>query len=403
MVTLARAIFEILRNPNVRILIVSKTAEKANQFLLAIKQHLEHNELLRGVFGDYSTGATKWGETQITVPQRSDYTKREPTITASSVGGPVSSRGYDFIFPDDLVDEDNAYTEHQRERLKTWFYKVLDPCLTADGEMHGTGTRFHPLDLYGHQIKHELRDAHQVIDCYDGEGESIWPEVRPSEWLEEKRLQAGTAIFNSQYRNNGFRYYTVEQDWQHFFHFVGCDPAATRRSNTDSSDSDFWTIVVGAVSIDDPSVYLRYAWRGRVTKDEYLDKCQEVEQRYKPVVWGVENVAAQEYLAQDMEGFASVQRVERFTDKTARAYWLQPKFENGLMLFPDASLRDGEQYEIWQHVKDELAMFPKAAHDDLFDALEAMMEVCMEYRTGLGQHNRATRTKPMRESYDALD
>ena len=85
-----------------------------------------------------------------------------------------------------------------------------------------------------------------------------------------------------------------------------------------------------------------------------------------------ETVASQEYLAQDAEKHMPVQRVDRTTDKVARAYWLQAFLENGQILFPDKSLVS--DYETGQALLDELLLFPQAEHDDLFDGLQTMME-----------------------------
>ncbi len=73
-----------------------------------------------------------------------------------------------------------------------------------------------------------------------------------------------------------------------------------------------------------------------------------------------------------------VGRLERTTDKVARAYWLQAFFENGQILFPDKALiRD---YSTWQAMLDELLLFPQAEHDDLFDGLQTMVEGAMKPR-----------------------
>ncbi len=56
-------------------------------------------------------------------------------------------------------------------------------------------------------------------------------------------------------------------------------------------------------------------------------------------------VVAQGYLAQDAERFMPVRRVNRTTEKVARA-WLQAFFENDQILMPDKSLVT--DYADWQ-------------------------------------------------------
>lgn len=162
-------------------------------------------------------------------------------------------------------------------------------------------------------------------------------------------------------------------------------------------------IVVGARPIKDgkygSEVYLRDVWRGRCTKEEYLEKLKQLNTKYKPLKVMIETVAAQEYLAQDAEKHMPVRRMNRTTDKVARAYWLQAFFENGQILIPDKSIVGN--YSTWQAMLDELLLFPQADHDDLFDGLQTMMEGAMSVRSrGRG---RSLAVGSMRDDWDEFD
>ena len=395
--TITRTIYEILCDPNVRILIASNTQLQAEVFLREVKFHFENTARLRESFGDYVSEG-KWDTREIVVAPRTSPAK-ESTVTCVGVGGPVASRHYDVIIADDLVDEENARTEAQREKVRTWWYKTLVPCLEPHGRLYVIGTRYHHLDLYGHLIRGEYAGKHQIVPAIAPDGTTPWPEKFSLEWLERRRRQAGSIIFNAQYQNDTslmkghifreewFRYYAREPDWSEMQFFIGCDPAATRREallGRQKADTDWWTIVVGArrcvAGQYDPEVYLREVWRGRCTKEEYLDRLRALNERYQPVRVMIETVAAQEYLAQDAERYMPVRRLGRTTDKVARAYWLQAFFENGQVLLPDRALagRDGT----WQALVDELLLFPQGEHDDLFDGLQTMMEGAM----GMASH-----------------
>ncbi|MBZ0268855.1 phage terminase large subunit, partial [bacterium] len=375
--------------PNIRILIASNTQLQAEVFLREIKFHLAMNERLIDVFGRFQD-ETKWDAREIMVKPRTSSAK-ESTVTFVGVGGPVASRHYDLILADDLVDEENARTEGQREKVRTWYYKTLLPCLEPDGRLFIVGTRYHYLDLYGHLIKNELADKHQVVRAIAEDGTTPWPEKFSLDWLEERKRQMGSTIFATQYQNDTalmkgsifreewFHEYEAEPDWSQCDFFIGCDPAATKADVVLSgrkATSDYWTIVVGARSKVDGEyareIYLVNLWRGRCTKQEYVDVLRRMNERYKPVSVLVETVAAQEYLAQDLEAYMPVTRVERTKDKVSRAYWLQAFFENGQVLFPDR--RQCAHPEDWQALQDELILFPSAEHDDLFDALQTMVE-----------------------------
>jgi predicted phage terminase large subunit-like protein len=76
-----------------------------------------------------------------------------------------------------------------------------------------------------------------------------------------------------------------------------------------------------------------------------------------------------------------VRRVNRTTDKIARAYWLQAYFENEQIMLPNK--HNMGDYSIWQALIDELLLFPQGDHDDLFDGLQTMVEGATEYETYL--------------------
>jgi len=387
--TITRAIFEIIRNPNVRILIASNTQLQAEVFLREIKFHLQHNPRVLEYFGSFAS-EDKWDTREIVVATKTSSAK-ESTITCVGVGGAVVSRHYDIIIADDIVDEDNSRTETQREKVKIWWYKTLLPCLEPDGKLYVLGTRYHYLDLYGHLIKNEYENKHQIIRAIEEDGSTPWPEKFSLEWLEERRRQSGSIIFNAQYQNDTslmkgnifreewFRFYDAHPDWERMHFFIGCDPAATRKESILSrgkTDSDWWTIVVGAKEYQDgeygSEIYIKELWRGRCTKEEYLGKLKELNSYYQPIHAAIETVAAQEYLAQDAEKFMPIHRVERTKDKIARAYWLQAFFENGQILFPAKNIIG--DYSIWQALLDELLLFPQGEHDDLFDGLQTLVE-----------------------------
>ena len=281
-------------------------------------------------------------------PASPDTPATDDTAAVERRAAPLSLQAQDalkLLLPqpaDDLVDEENARTEGQREKVRTWYFKTLLPCLEPDGRLFIVGTRYHFLDLYGLLIKNELAGKHQVIRAIAEDGTTPWPEKFPLAWLEERRRQMGSAIFATQYQNDvelmkgdifreaWFRYYEEPPDWSECEHWIGCDPAATKAEVVLSgrkAETDWWTIVVGARRRENSKdseygreVYVREVWRGRVTKQEYLDRLKAMNERYKPRDVVVESVAAQEYLAQDLEKLMPVHRLERTKDKVSRAY-----------------------------------------------------------------------------------
>jgi predicted phage terminase large subunit-like protein len=275
------------------------------------------------------------------------------------------------------------------------------PCLEPDGRIYLMGTRYHYLDLYGHLIRNDLAERHQIVRAIEADGTTPWPEKFSLEWLEARKRGMGSVIFASQYQNDTelMKGDLFREEWLREYeerpegsldHWIGCDPAATKADVVLSgrkTSSDCWTIVVGCRRKAEDGgyereLYLVDLWRGRCTKNEYLDQLRRMNERYRPQSVLIETVAAQEYLAQDAERFMPVQRVERTKDKVSRAYWLQPFFENGQVLFPARGIQANP--DDWQALKDELLLFPSGEHDDLFDGLQTMSEGAMGESGGMG-------------------
>jgi hypothetical protein len=197
-------ITRILRDPNIRIMIGSKTQTQAEAFLKEVRTHFEQNEDLIRIFGDWKTSKDNvWNDREFTVNKRS-IIKKEATLTALGASGAVISKHFDVIIGDDLVGLENARTEKQRSNLKEWFYSSLFPTLEPDGEIHILGTRYNPLDLYEDLIKSKdyVVNTQRAIRVVNGKKVSLWEEKFSLERLEAILKQSGKIIFNMQYQND---------------------------------------------------------------------------------------------------------------------------------------------------------------------------------------------------------
>jgi len=144
--TVAYSLWKLLADVNTRILVVSNTAEQAGSLAGEIKLQTQTNEPLRQLLGEPRSGA--WRANMFTLARRTRICK-EASVTSTGVEGAIVSRHYELIILDDVVDEENSYTRRARDKLRTWYAKVLLPCLEPGGELHILGTRYHPRDLYG--------------------------------------------------------------------------------------------------------------------------------------------------------------------------------------------------------------------------------------------------------------
>lgn len=179
--TVTRAIFEILRNPNIRILIVSDSEGQSKGFLRAIQSQFEANSELKAIFGDFRTGTSTWSATEIIVPQRTAH-YIEPTILCAGIGTALPSKHFDLILADDLVTLDNSRTEGLRKKVTDYFYRTLYPTLDSPhGRLYILGTRWHEADLYGHFADEDHKASTLIVGLLDEETDmSKWEEKFPT-------------------------------------------------------------------------------------------------------------------------------------------------------------------------------------------------------------------------------
>lgn len=148
--TIAASIQDIIRDPNVTILIVADTALNASRFMREIQQHFMFNELFRWLFSEViprNFNKTIWSQNEMLVPR--SRVCREPTIDCIGAMGGSESRHYDIIRPDDLVTEKCIRSDVEMDKLIEWA-GGLESLLNKEktGLIDYTGSRKKKGDLY---------------------------------------------------------------------------------------------------------------------------------------------------------------------------------------------------------------------------------------------------------------
>lgn len=152
--TIDYPLWEIYRNPNIRIMIVSANEAIAVSFNRAILNHLENNHALIDELGylvPQYQDRLKWGEKALLVKR--DSMEKDPTVAAIGVGGRLISRRADIIIIDDLIDIESARTKSARKRTLEWYENVLVPILEDGGRLIIVGTAWYKDDIYDTLMK----------------------------------------------------------------------------------------------------------------------------------------------------------------------------------------------------------------------------------------------------------
>lgn len=159
--------YRICKDPNVRVVLVSKTQEMAKQFVYAIKQRLTHPRYseLQADFAPpdgFKGQSAVWQAAQVYLGAASrDSTEKDPTLAALGIGGQIYGARADLIILDDCIILSNA---NQYESQIRWVQQEVLTRLGPAGRLVVAGTRVDSVDFY-----RELRNPERYPD-----GKSPW-------------------------------------------------------------------------------------------------------------------------------------------------------------------------------------------------------------------------------------
>ena len=370
-------IWRIIQNPNIRILVVSATGKQSTDFMSVVQGQFENPDFIE-IFGDYRN-VKKWNNMEIMVKGRTKI-MREATLSVSSYGGAIISRHVDLLIADDVVDEDNARTQTQRELLETWFFKSLTPVLEPNAKTIALGTRWHYEDLYNTLIQKGWRHVIMgtpVAPTFDdigilNGGDPLWRDQYPIDILRERYIKMGSIFYNSQYFNDptGMKGQIFEYDWFNWYEdgdareiqtiWIGVDPASSLQKYADYTA----ICVIGITKTGD--IYVLDIFQGKIPIMTQIEKIREYTAMYKPTAVAIEVNAYQRVLAQHMEALmCPVQEITTLTDKVSRALKIQPYIQNR-KLYVKRSMKET--------LVKQMIQFPKTEKKDMLDSLQLAIE-----------------------------
>lgn len=205
-------------------------------------------------------------------------------------------------------------------------------------------------------------------------GPALWPEYQGVLELEKAHRQLGTAIFDASYQlqPGGLTGQIINPAWFAYGYvpnpedvpttpYMTVDPAISTKSSADET-----AMAVGNISASG-QVWLRWVWHGRVGLMDQVRIIHEAWQHYHPVAIGVEAVAYQSALIQDLEARFDYLPLEPITpdrDKTSRFYALGALYEFGQIIHHPTIKGSATE---WQ-----LTRLPASKHDDIADAISML-------------------------------
>ena len=325
-------------------------------------------------------------------------TNKNGSYYAAGVRSQVAGRGANVALLDDVMSEEDSFSETGRRYIKEWYPAGLRTRLMPNGSIIIINTRYHYDDLCGWLLKQEKtaeqntypwevisipawlnEEASELLDL--PLGSSYFPEWKPDEILkideQEIRASNGARYWNSLYmqdpspddggiiKKKYFQWWEYEEPPECDFIIQTYDTAFSTSRTADFSVIQTWGIFHDYDEDYGKTAHLILLGntRGRYEYPELRRIAQDLYKEYNPDVCIIEKKASGQSLLQDMRR-AGLPVLDYLPDKdkVSRVYASTPMMEAGRVWLP--------KNKIWaDDLFSECMAFPNGAHDDQVDCL----------------------------------
>lgn len=190
----------LLKNPDLRIMVVAADMVLAEKMVRNIRRVIEKHPLTAKL---RPQNTEQWSSMQFTVQRK--MISRDPSVLARSVLTNVTGSRADMIICDDVEVPSTSATPFARMELRDRL-RELDYVLTPGGTMLFIGTPHSYDSIYARSVASGSVENKPFLEGYtrlelpliNEKGESAWPERYPMTAIEELRLKTGPNKFASQ-------------------------------------------------------------------------------------------------------------------------------------------------------------------------------------------------------------
>ncbi len=406
-----RILWELGRNPNLRVLLVCGSSMLAGQRGRFLRDAIAENPRLRLVF-PHLLPDRPWRANMFRI--RRSGKSVSPTVVVIGVGTTSTGSRADLLVCDDIVDVKSLRSNTIREKTKQLYRENLVHLLEPNGRAWLLFTPWHAADINAEMKECELyRHFRRAV----GDSlEPIWPEKWSVERLAERRKEIGESSFA-----RAFRLQTIaaedcliKPEWVRYWEggnvadslresspksssevghisrsematmgtghisrsematlgtatiemvVLAVDPAVSQKASADA------TAIVTLARMSDGRVHCLEAIARRVSTPQMVQLLDDADRRWKPDIILFEANAAFKGVKDMMVTFrnwgAKIKEIHHASDKFARMQSFSVRVENG------AFLLRGERGRVdpgQQELLDEMLAYPVGKHDDLVDA-----------------------------------
>lgn len=357
LLSVGRVLWEIGRNPSIRVLVVCAAQGIAKTIVESIRRYIEQSVELAAVFPGLKKGRI-WKQSEITVARPGQ--SRDPTVKAVGYGSrSVLGSRIDLVICDDYLNDQNTATAKQRTKAYNWLKQIIEGRKTPNARWWFIGNVWHVNDAM-HMYAKEPGTVARKYPVLDANGKPRWP----ARWSIERYLQekgnrgpvAAAQSLDCIAANDNSVYFPITSIWPallkgtllkvqpHFpdrllmegwATYTGVDLAFSKKDGSDET-------AIVTISVD-PRGEIRILWidAGKWTGPETIDKVIHHHNCYGSMVY-VEDNAAQVYIKQGIterklsipvQGHTTTQvnRLHQITGIAAMAVTMA----NGLFVIPN--------------------------------------------------------------------
>lgn len=418
--TIGQTIWDIVKDPNVRILLVAQSAPNAERFLLEIQNHIIYNDMLRWLYPEIIPAEitkARWNAREIQVPRTVLF--REPTVDSIGSRGAVESRHYDKIRADDIIGEKEFNSQSEMDKTIEWC-SGLESLLVSPtyGYIDFVGTRWRLNDVYafvekfygGHDKPIDIgpyatKKAELAIFRREARenGEPIFPELFTNEFF-ERLMRENPHRYAAQYANNpqASGITLIEKEWLRYFHFAGPEEQVIsfERPSSDTINTvkvpDLDRILVFDPAVSETKTACKNAMLvlgkyqddifvldhriGHYTPDKAIDYLFELDEKWNLRLLSIEDVAFQKAIKYWMKQKAQLEgRYSPYVrpykpgsqrSKDERIKGLQPLFRSGRIWYQEG----------YTDLIEETLAYTFVGRSPQRDALDAMAQLLDVYQ-----------------------
>lgn len=390
-ITIGKSIQEMLKNPDIRILLTNAVWDMARSFLSEITAFLTTKSHLPSLFGAFQNDKG-FNQDAITIRQRNRPNKT-PTISTSGVDSARASQHYDWVVADDIVNRQNVSSPELREKTLLYYKDMMD-LLEPTGTLIIIGTRWHDGDLYGeklreHGIKKLESEIHGYSSVFDAaisfyvrkveiDSKFIFPKKFNNNIMAQIAREKGSFETSAQYYNDPIssedqQFKPPVRYWSEIgegtVHYGAFDPATSEKKN--SCDA---VVLSGALNRGNQLLAVEYKAFDKKDPTLMFDKIFEYAQKYGWRKFALEVNGGQEVYVKLLQEeqrkrnvFFEIVPLHHIKDKFSRIIALQPRHESGNLLLKQGMIE----------LEDQMLRFPVSSKLDIVDAFAMIQEIAV--------------------------